>query len=361
MQELLLGPKVFSVNNSVPVFTHKQQSGMVFVSRKCILNSSDTLVYCKENGATASPDVCLQKKMMNIGILERKNNEIEEMKNLYKGKQAEAEEAARKQEKKVQTVLRESQLIRETKEAQIQELRKLCEESADSLRLQWEKKLHSAVADMEQEKFDLQKRHTEKIQELLDDTNARLLKMEGDYVTQTTATAQTVQELEARVQQLTVEAESSSLQRQKLSQEKAELEASWQEARAELQQQSARLSAAQKERDRQSRDHKQQLQQLHGKHQAEVDYITQQSALSAAKASALIEELEQSLSRSKQQGQERDQQLQQDLREQESKSQREKLQTESQWERKVHDLQTKLEEERENGGRRLSKMSALLQ
>ncbi|XP_073435841.1 centrosomal protein of 112 kDa isoform X1 [Dendrobates tinctorius] len=294
-------------------------------------------------------------------ILERKNNEIEEMKNLYRKKQAEAEEEARKLEKKVQTVLRESQLIRETKEAQIHELRKLCEESADSLRLQWEKKLHSAVADMEQEKFDLQKRHTENIQELLDDTNARLLKMEGDYVSQTTATAQTVQELEARVHQLTVEAESSSLQRQKLSQEKAELEASWQEARAEVQQLSARLSAAQKERDRQSRDHEQRLQQLHSKHQSDVDYITQQSALAAAKASALVEELEQSLARSKQQGQEREHQLQQDMREQESKVQREKLQMEHQWERKVHDLQKKLEEESEKSARQLSKMCNLLQ
>ncbi|XP_077110793.1 centrosomal protein of 112 kDa isoform X3 [Ranitomeya variabilis] len=293
-------------------------------------------------------------------ILERKNNEIEEMKSLYRRKQTEAEEEARKLEKKVQTVLRESQLIRETKEAQIQELRKLCEESADSLRLQWEKKLHSAVADMEQEKFDLQKRHTENIQELLDDTNARLLKMEGDYVSQTTATAQTVQELEARVQQLTVEAESSSLQHQKLSQEKAELEASWQEARAEVQQLSTRLSAAQKERDRQSCDHEHRLQQLLSKHQSDVDYITQQSALAAAKASALIEELEQSLARSKQQGQEREHQLQQDMREQESKVQKEKLQMEHQWERKVHNLQKKFEEENEKSVRQLSKMSDLL-
>ncbi|XP_077110799.1 centrosomal protein of 112 kDa isoform X8 [Ranitomeya variabilis] len=262
-------------------------------------------------------------------ILERKNNEIEEMKSLYRRKQTEAEEEARKLEKKVQTVLRESQLIRETKEAQIQELRKLCEESADSLRLQWEKKLHSAVADMEQEKFDLQKRHTENIQELLDDTNARLLKMEGDYVSQTTATAQTVQELEARVQQLTVEAESSSLQHQKLSQEKAELEASWQEARAEVQQLSTRLSAAQKERDRQSCDHEHRLQQLLSKHQSDVDYITQQSALAAAK-------------------------------EQESKVQKEKLQMEHQWERKVHNLQKKFEEENEKSVRQLSKMSDLL-
>lgn len=41
---------------------------------------------------------------------------------------------------------------------------------------------------MEKEKFDLQKRHTENIQELLEDTNVRLSKMEGEYVAQTQST-----------------------------------------------------------------------------------------------------------------------------------------------------------------------------
>ncbi|XP_044129669.1 centrosomal protein of 112 kDa isoform X2 [Bufo gargarizans] len=293
-------------------------------------------------------------------ILERKNNEIEEMKGLYRVKQNEAEETVRKLEKKVQTLLRESQLIRETKDAQIHELKKLCEESAETQRNQWEKKLHSAVADMEQEKFELQRRHTENIQELLDDTNTRLLKMETDYMAQTKATAQTVKELDARVQQLTVEAESSSLQRQKLSQEKAEVEASYQAARSEVQQLSARLTALQNERDRLSQDYDKQLQQLHGKHESDVHYITQQNALSAAQASTLIEELEQSLSRSKQQGQEREHQLQQEMRERESRFQKEKLQTERQWERKVHDLQKKLEEERESSAKKIAKMADLL-
>ncbi|KAM3920836.1 centrosomal protein of 112 kDa [Leptodactylus fuscus] len=293
-------------------------------------------------------------------ILERKNNELEEMKSLYRTKQNDSEETVRKLEKKVQTLLRESQLIRETKDAQIQELKKLCEESAETLRNQWEKKLHSAVADMEQEKFELQKKHTENIQELLNDTNARLLKMEADYVSQTKATALTVKELEARVQQLTVEAESNSLQRQKLIQEKAEVEASYQTARSEIQQLSSRLTSLQKDGDRLNQDRDKQLQQLHSKYEADVNYITQQNALSAAKASALIDELEQSLSRTKQHGQEREHQLQQDMRELESRFQKEKLQMEHQWERKVHDLQKKLEDERDSGAKKVAKMADLL-
>uniref|UniRef100_A0ACB8EL59 Uncharacterized protein n=2 Tax=Sphaerodactylus townsendi TaxID=933632 RepID=A0ACB8EL59_9SAUR len=74
-------------------------------------------------------------------ILDRKNNEIEVLKALYKTKQNEAEETIQKLEKKVQTLVRESQFIRETKEKQIVELKKLCEQSTDSLNNDWEKKL----------------------------------------------------------------------------------------------------------------------------------------------------------------------------------------------------------------------------
>lgn len=41
---------------------------------------------------------------------------------------------------------------------------------------------------MEKEKFELQKQHTENIQELLEDTNIRLNKMEGEYMAQTQST-----------------------------------------------------------------------------------------------------------------------------------------------------------------------------
>ncbi|XP_063816911.1 centrosomal protein of 112 kDa [Pseudophryne corroboree] len=293
-------------------------------------------------------------------ILDRKNNEIEELKTLYRTKQVESEDTIRKLEKKVQTLLRESQLIRDTKEAQILELKKLCDQSADTLKNEWEKKLHNAVADMEQEKFELQKKHTENIQELLDDTNSRLLKMEADYVLQTNVTAQTVKELEGRVQQLTVEAESSNLQRQKLSQEKTEVEASYHAACNDLQQLNSRLSSLQKDRDRLTLDYEKHVQQLQSKYECDVSFITQQNALSAAKASALIEELEDTLSRVKQQGQEREHRFQQDMRAKENKFQKEKLNLERCWERKVHDLQKQAEDQRHVAQKKISKVNELL-
>ncbi|XP_039181450.1 centrosomal protein of 112 kDa isoform X6 [Crotalus tigris] len=126
-------------------------------------------------------------------ILDRKNNEIEVLKSLYITKQNEAEETIQKLEKKVQTLVRESQVIREAQEKQILELKKLCEHSTDSLNNEWEKKLHNAVAEMEKDKFNLQKKHTENIQELLEDTNARLSKMEAEYLAETKTTIYEIQ------------------------------------------------------------------------------------------------------------------------------------------------------------------------
>ncbi|KFZ62265.1 Centrosomal protein of 112 kDa, partial [Podiceps cristatus] len=74
-------------------------------------------------------------------ILDRKNDEIEVLKSLYKNKQNEAEETIRKLEKKVQTLVRESQVVREAKEKQIAELKKMCTQSNDTLNNEWEKRV----------------------------------------------------------------------------------------------------------------------------------------------------------------------------------------------------------------------------
>uniref|UniRef100_A0A8B9MNS9 DUF4485 domain-containing protein n=2 Tax=Accipiter nisus TaxID=211598 RepID=A0A8B9MNS9_9AVES len=225
-------------------------------------------------------------------ILDRKNDEIEVLKSLYKNKQNEAEETIRKLEKKVQTLVRESQVIRETKEEQIVELKKMCEQSNESLNNEWEKRLHNAVAEMEKEKFNIRKKHTEDMQELLEDTNARLSKMEEDYLEQIKSTNQTVKKLEARVQQLTVEAENSNLQRQKLSQEKTDAEQRYQAVCSELQEVKARHSSLQKDKDRIIQEYEENIQQLQSKYDVDINFIKQEHALSAAKIHGIRNDLD---------------------------------------------------------------------
>uniref|UniRef100_A0A8C0DJJ0 Centrosomal protein 112 n=1 Tax=Balaenoptera musculus TaxID=9771 RepID=A0A8C0DJJ0_BALMU len=293
-------------------------------------------------------------------ILERKNNEIEEMKTLYKKKQNEMEETIRKLEKKVQTLIRECQVIRETKDNQIAELKKICEQSTESLNNDWEKKLHNAVAEMEKEKFELQRRHTENIQELLEDTNTRLNKMEGEYMAQTQSTNQMIKELESRVQQLTGEAENSNTQKQKLIQEKLELERCYQITCNELQEVKARRNTLHKEKDHLVNDYEQNMKLLQTKYDADINLLKKEHALSASKASGMIKELEQNICQLKQQLQELELQRKQQLKDQENKFQMEKCHLKRTYEKKVHDLQTELGKEKEDAQKKIHKFEEAL-
>ncbi|XP_044531092.1 centrosomal protein of 112 kDa [Gracilinanus agilis] len=289
-------------------------------------------------------------------ILERKNNEIEELKTLYKTKQNEADDTIKKLERKVQTLIRDSQVIRETKENQITELKKLCEQSTESLINDWEKKLHNVVAEMEREKFELQKRHTENIQELLEDTNIRLCKMEEEYMAQTKATNQMVKELEARVQQLSGEAENSNLQWQKLSQEKSELEKTYQMTCCELQEVKARNNSLHKEKNDITEDFEQNIKLLKTKYNSDIQIMKEEYAMSSAKASELTEKLEDDICQLKQQLQKSEHQKQQQLREQENIFQQEKFQLDLNYEKKVLGFQSEFEKEKGDFQKKIHKL-----
>ncbi|KAF4115432.1 centrosomal protein of 112 kDa isoform X4 [Onychostoma macrolepis] len=289
-------------------------------------------------------------------ILDRKNGEIDELKSVYRGKQKEAEETIWRLEKRVQSLLRESQVIRQTKEKQISELKKMSDQSAESLKNEWEKKLHAAVAEMEQEKFDLQKKHTDNIQELLEDTNQRLAKMEAEYSSQTQATEQMLHELETRVKQLSVEVENGNLLRQKVTQEKAELEIHIASIRAELQEANHRNVSLLREMEQMREQHDDALQKLQDRHNADMSHFQQEHALSAAKASEVIEELEQTVIHLKQQIQEAENRRQKQLRDQENKMQQEITDLQNITDKKLQTLQAELEKERAGSKRKMSKM-----
>ncbi|CAH6776341.1 Cep112 [Phodopus roborovskii] len=293
-------------------------------------------------------------------ILERKNNELEDLKILYRKKQAETEDTIIKLEKKVQILIRDCQVIRETKENQITELKKMCEQSTESLNNDWEKKLHNAVAEMEKEKFELQKRHTETIQELLEDTNMRLNKMEGDYMVQTQSTNHMIKELEDRVQQLTGEAENSNLQRQKLIEEKLDLERCYQMTCSELQELKTRRNILHKEKEHLANDYEKNVKLLKTKYDSDINLLKQEHALSASKTSGVIEELEQNICRLKQQVQESELQRKQQAKDQENKFHMERNHLKHTYEKKVHELQSELDKEKEDTQRKINKFEEAL-
>ncbi|XP_042586965.1 centrosomal protein of 112 kDa-like isoform X6 [Cyprinus carpio] len=289
-------------------------------------------------------------------ILDRKNGELDELKSVYRGKQKEADETIQKLEKRVQSLLRESQVIRQTKEKQISELKKMSDQSAEFLKNEWEKKLHAAVAEMEQEKFELQKKHTDNIQELLEDTNQRLANMEAEYSSQTQATEQMLHELETRVKQLSVEVENGNLLRQKVTQEKAELEIHIASISAELQEANHRSVSLRREMEQMRDQHEDVLQKLQARHNTDMSHFQQEHALSAAKASEVIEDLEQTVIHLKQQIQEAENRRQKQLRHQENEMQQERTDLQNINDKKLQTLQAELEKERADSKRKMSKM-----
>ncbi|XP_005734706.1 centrosomal protein of 112 kDa isoform X3 [Pundamilia nyererei] len=293
-------------------------------------------------------------------ILDRKNGEIEEMKSLHRTKQKESEETIRKLEKKVQSVLRESQVICESKEKQIAELKKMSDQSADCLKNEWEKKLHAAVTEMEQEKFELQKKHTQNIQELLEDTNIRLAKMESDYNARSQATEQTMRELELRVKQQSAEGEKGNTLRQKVTQEKAELEIHIASISTELQEANRRIMILQKEKEELSEQHEQATQKLQVKYETDLSHLHHEHALSAAKASEVMADLEKTVAQIKQQLEDSEHRRHQQVRDQEMKFQQEKDELLISCEKKVLALQTEAEKEKAEAKRKIAKLEEAL-
>eukprot|EP00057_Strongylocentrotus_purpuratus_P028042 XP_011682516.1 PREDICTED: centrosomal protein of 112 kDa [Strongylocentrotus purpuratus] len=114
-------------------------------------------------------------------ILDRKNTEMDEMKIHYRKKVADLEETNSKLDKKLQALSKEFSHAKESRDKQISELRKMVEHSSQTTLNGYEKKLHDAVADYEQEKFEMQKKQTSAIQDILEDTNDKLQKMEMEY------------------------------------------------------------------------------------------------------------------------------------------------------------------------------------
>ncbi|XP_035510240.1 centrosomal protein of 112 kDa [Morone saxatilis] len=293
-------------------------------------------------------------------ILDRKNGEIEEMKTMYRAKQKESEELIHKLEKKAQSVLRESQVICESKEKQIAELKKMLDQSADSLKNEWEKKLHAAVTEMEQEKFELQKKHTENIQELLEDTNIRLAKMEAEYNARSQATEQTVRELELRVKQQSMEVEKGSALRQKVTQEKAQLEIHIASISAELQEANKRNTILQKEKESLCEQHEHTVQKLQAKHETDMSHLHQEHALSAAKASEVMEDFEKTVAQLKQHLLDSEHRRHQQVRDQGIKFQQEKDELQNNCEKKVLAIQSEAEKERTEAKRKIAKLEDAL-
>nr|XP_034324798.1 centrosomal protein of 112 kDa isoform X8 [Crassostrea gigas] len=279
-----------------------------------------------------------QSRDLEKDILDRKNTEIEDLKSNYRTKAKDLEETIGKLERKIQNIGKDSQQVIETKDKQITELKRMLEESTEVRNNQFEKKMNDIIAEFEQEKFEMQKQHTKNIQDILDDTNTRLQKMEKEYGQQTASTevyqASIIKDLEGRVHQLMTEADKNTKARHALEKNKMETETKLERSSQDLQDLRERYSNLEKEYQRTVETSEQEMRTLKNKMEASLEFMKQEHNIASAKASDSISELEQSLDQYKRSLKDAEEQRQRQMRELEQNHQQDKLHLEN-----LHDKQ----------------------
>ncbi|XP_062621542.1 centrosomal protein of 112 kDa-like isoform X5 [Saccostrea cucullata] len=293
-------------------------------------------------------------------ILDRKNVEIEDLKTNYRTKAKDLEETISKLERKIQNIGKDSQQVIETKDKQITELKRMLEESTEVRNNQFEKKMNDMIADFEQEKFEMQKQHTKNIQDILDDTNARLQKMEKEYGQQTASTevyqASIIKDLEARVHQLMTEADKNTKAKHALEKAKMESDNKLERCTQDLQDLRERYSNLDKEHQRTVETNEQEMRTLKNKMEASLEFMKQEHNLAAAKASDSISELEQSLDQYKRSLKDAEEQRQRQMRELEQNHQQDKLHLENLHDKQVRGLKNEMEHTDQENQKKIKKL-----
>ncbi|XP_074647781.1 centrosomal protein of 112 kDa-like [Tubulanus polymorphus] len=289
-------------------------------------------------------------------ILDRKNAEIEDVKGHYRSKAKDQEDSLSKMERKLHALTKELSTVKDNKEKQITDLKRAIEETDIARRTEYEQRLQDAVSEFEQEKIDLQKQHTANIQELLEDTNARLQKMEDDYSLQAAQTNAVIKELEARVQTLTADAEVTTQLKNQLEKERSDLQMNNEKLNSDLLDTQQKLSLLEREHKRSVNDFETEIRTSKNKHDAQFEFLKQEHALAAAKSADITADLESHVAHLKQAMQELENQRTRQIREMEQVQQQDKLHLEHLHEKKINGLQKEMEQQDQESQRKIRRL-----
>ncbi|XP_035824981.1 uncharacterized protein LOC101862025 isoform X2 [Aplysia californica] len=289
-------------------------------------------------------------------ILDRKNTEIEDVKNHYRAKSKEMEDTIAKLERKVQALIKETEYITENKDKQIAELKKMTDESNETRRSEFEKRLHDVMAEFEQEKYDLQKQHTQNIQEILDDTNSRLQRMEAEYSQQTTSTTNVIKELESRVQQLMNEVDSTLSQRSAVEKERNETQMRLERLTGEHERLKEKMGQQEREYQVAVETHEHELRTLKNKTEASLEFLKQEHTMAASKSADSISELEEKVDQLKKSLKDSEDHRHRQIRELEQGQQQDKVHVENLHDKQIRNMKKEMEQLDTDWSKKLTKM-----
>lgn len=293
-------------------------------------------------------------------ILDRKNAEIEELKTHFNSKRKNLEDMASKLDSEVKSLNMELYKTKESKDKQISELKKQLEDTYQVKKSEFEKKLHSVISELEQEKVDLQRQHSQNIQKMLDETNIRLEKMELAYKQQNDVNASVIKDLEFRVQELTIEADQITKARNSLEAEKKELMFNIDNLTDELDALKQRAYNLEEEHKKAKFHHSQQQKELQCKYETETSIAKQEHELTLAKMSDTVSDQEQCIKQLMQDIQDAENERQRQIKELEYKYEKDKVNLEVLHEKQIQALEKELSESQVKYLKSLQRLEAVI-
>lgn len=299
-------------------------------------------------------DLSIQK------ILDRKNCELEEVKARFRSKITALETRVRKQDRRIVLQAREIDSLKDQRDKQMSEMKNIAQEKGMSIQTNFEKKLHDKIAEYEQEKFEMQKKHTRDIQEMLDETNERIKKMENENVQQVESLNGIVRNLEVESRKLSQECEGLQIDKIQLEQEKVELQTQLRSVESECDVLQESVTKAEKERKRLTQNHESNLELAHKNSTTNIELVKKEKEQALSKASDIIADLKNQITELQQTVKETEFQKQNEIKELISLHGQEKANLEHNYEKKIHSIEDELAKVTKKRDERISELQAAL-
>ncbi|CAF1345256.1 unnamed protein product [Adineta ricciae] len=231
-------------------------------------------------------------------MIESKNHEVDALRNRYENKLHELEETNRQLEIQSGQTNEENKRLKIELEHQKQqyriELTSLQQHSKGS-ESDAERKLHELKVLHENEKQEMKRSHSRTYQDLLDETNQRLKKMESEHKYQQTSHESSIEEMEKRMVDLRSNIEHLQQVKQKLDDDKIHLIKTNEKLQLQIQDLTNKQRYLDREHADKSQRYENELKSVRVRCQSSVDLLEKENELIKSRSAKTIDELEKKL------------------------------------------------------------------
>ncbi|CAF1380629.1 unnamed protein product, partial [Adineta steineri] len=230
---------------------------------------------------------------------ESRQSELEALKTRYETKLTTLEDGNKQLEMILEQLNEENKRLKFDTEHQKQQIKAeqiTIQEHLKDLQNEMERKIHEVRAFHESEKQEIRRQNSRTHQDLLDETNQRLKKMESDYKSQQSTHDSTINEMEKRMVDLRSNIDRLQQSKQKLDEENNSLIKNNDQFQLQLQELTNKLRHVDRDHADQIQRYENELKSLRLRCESGVDLLRKENDLTKSKATKTIDELEKQLS-----------------------------------------------------------------